>query len=298
MESVTKIKEELSARSRTATLDQLASEGRKRVRLVRAEHIAQMISEAVHSAVEQSGLLDQQEVDRLVEQSRSEFKGVLAERQQEQAAHSELTARCAEQETQLEANEEQLAALRAQCQELTESLARRQAQLTELQRELEAAEAEAQQAQADRASQSAESQSAESQSAESAAAPAEAPATGTQPAMTAELMMSMMQELATLKASMATGGGAAAAQPAAAQDFTAALDKLAGTLNDRLDSIGKKVGISAAVGGDAPVDFGGLFKDDGDESVESNMENIQVKQQSGGGIAANLAKLKKLKGGG
>ena len=115
MESVTKIKEELSARSRTATLDQLASEGRKRVRLVRAEHIAQMISEAVHSAVEQSGLLDQQEVDRLVEQSRSEFKGVLAERQQEQAAHSELTARCAEQETQLEANEEQLTALRAQC---------------------------------------------------------------------------------------------------------------------------------------------------------------------------------------
>ncbi len=293
MESVTKIKEELSARSRTATLDQLASEGRKRVRLVRAEHIAQMISEAVHSAVEQSGLLDQQEVDRLVEQSRSEFKGVLAERQQEQAAHSELTARCAEQETQLEANEEQLAALRAQCQELTESLARRQAELTELQRELEAAEAEAQQAQADGAS-----RAAESQPAESAAAPAEAPETGAQPAMTAELMMSMMQELATLKASMATGGGAAAAQPPAAQDFTAALDKLAGTLTDRLDSIGKKVGISAAVGGDAPVDFGGLFKDDGDESVESNMENIQVKQQSGGGIAANLAKLKKLKGGG
>jgi len=293
MESVTKIKEELSARSRTATLDQLASEGRKRVRLVRAEHIAQMISEAVHSAVEQSGLLDQQEVDRLVEQSRSEFKGVLAERQQEQAAHSELTARCAEQETQLEANEEQLAALRAHCQDLTDSLARRQAELAELQRELAAAEALAQQAQADGAS-----RAAESQPAESAAAPAEAPETGTQPAMTAELMMTMMQELATLKASMATGGGgAAAAQPAAAQDFTAALDKLAGTLNDRLDSIGKKVGISAAVGGDAPVDFGGIFKDD-DEPIESNMENIQVKQQSGGGIAANLAKLKKLKGGG
>ena len=160
--------------------------------------------------------------------------------------------------------------------------------------QLEAAQAEAQQAQADGAS-----QSAESQPAESAAAPAEAPETGAQPAMTAELMMSMMQELATLKASMATGGGgAAAAQPAAAQDFTAALDKLAGTLNDRLDSIGKKVGISAAVGGDAPVDFGGIFKDDGDEPIESNMENIQVKQQSGGGIAANLAKLKKLKGGG
>ena len=52
MESVNEIKEALSARSRTATLDELASEGRKRVRLIRAEHVAAMISEAVHAAIE------------------------------------------------------------------------------------------------------------------------------------------------------------------------------------------------------------------------------------------------------
>jgi hypothetical protein len=39
-----------------------------------------------------------------------------------------------------------------------------------------------------------------------------------------------------------------------------------------------------------------LFRDDG-KSLESNMDNIQVKQKSGGGIAGNLARLKKLKGG-
>ena len=40
-----------------------------------------------------------------------------------------------------------------------------------------------------------------------------------------------------------------------------------------------------------------LFKDTGKE-IESNIENIEVKQKAGGGIAANLARLKKLKGGG
>ena len=76
---------------------------------------------------------------------------------------------------------------------------------------------------------------------------------------------------------------------------TAALEKLAGSLNDRLEKLGKKMGISAAVEGEE-VKFDGLFKDTG-KTLESNMENIQVKKKAGGGIAANLERLKKLKGG-
>ena len=83
MESVNDIKQALSARSRTATLDQLRDEGHKRVRLIRAEHIAQMISEAVNGAVENSGLLDQSEVDQLVDKSRKEFQSILRERESE-----------------------------------------------------------------------------------------------------------------------------------------------------------------------------------------------------------------------
>ncbi|MFY9343129.1 MAG: hypothetical protein WAT39_11600, partial [Planctomycetota bacterium] len=123
-------------------------------------------------------------------------------------------------------------------------------------------------------------------------APAAAPAA---PAASTELLLSLVQEMATLKANLMQQQARPAAA-AATPDFAAAIEKLTGSLNDRLETIGKKMGVSAAVDGDAPVDFGGLFKDTG-KSLESNMENIEVKQKAGGGIAANLARLKKLKGG-
>lgn len=237
MESVKDVKEALSARSRTATLDELRSEGRKRVRLIKAEHVAAMITEAVHAAIEQSGLIPQDEVDRLVEASRKEFRDILREREEEaRAAH-----------------------------ELREEHAAQREQIAELKQQLSAA---------------------------LQARPTAAPASGSP-----EMMMMMMQELANLKASMLVKEQQApAAAAGGGGDFAAALEKLSGTLNDRLENIGRKMGISAAVEGDA-VKFDGLFRDDG-KQLESNLDNVQVKQKAGGGIAANLAKLKKLKGGG
>jgi hypothetical protein len=73
---------------------------------------------------------------------------------------------------------------------------------------------------------------------------------------------------------------------------------LTGSLNDRLENLGRKMGVSSAVESDSPIDFGGMFDDDLQVELESNMDNIKVKTKSAGGIAANLAKLKKLKGGG
>lgn len=261
MESVNEIKEQLSARSRTATLDELASEGRKRVRLIRAEHIAQMVSEAVHAAVEESGLLDREAVDALVEKSRAEFRTVLSEREQElQVAR--------ENEAQLEANERDLDALRERFQAMTQELALANSELQQVRDELEAERAQA-------------------RAAEEA-----------QPGVPADVMRSVIQELADVKASVAEQASAGHPAPEGGADLTAAFDKLAGALNDRLDSFGKKMGISAAVGGDAPVDLGSMFESGGDADLESNMDNIKVKQKAAGGIAANLAKLKKLKGGG
>ena len=99
---------------------------------------------------------------------------------------------------------------------------------------------------------------------------------------------SMMHQQATAQA---------LAPAASVPDFSAAIEKLTGSLNDRLEKLGKKMGVSAAVTSDAPVDFGSMFKDS-DKELESNMNNIEIKQKTGGGIAANLARLKKLKGGG
>lgn len=96
METVHDIKEALSARSRTATLDELRSEGRQRVRVIRAEHIAAMVHDAVNAAVERSGLLPPDEVDRLVESSRQEFRAILKEREA-QARQAEEVAEALEQ---------------------------------------------------------------------------------------------------------------------------------------------------------------------------------------------------------
>lgn len=238
MESVKEVKDALSAKSRTATLDELRSEGRKRVRLIKAEHVASMITEAVHAAIEQSGLIPQEEVERLVESSRKEFRDILREREQEARDAHELKER-------FEAQAEEIASLRA---------------------ELEAARQQPQ------------------------SSPSATPASGSP-----EMMMMMMQELANLKASMLVKEQQPAAAAAGGGDFAAALEKLSGTLNDRLENIGRKMGISGAVEGDA-IKLDGLFRDD-EKQLESNLDNVQIKQKAGGGIAANLARLKKLKGG-
>ena len=94
---------------------------------------------------------------------------------------------------------------------------------------------------------------------------------------------------------LTSGKGGGASMPVSG-DLSAVLAKIEGSINDRLEKIGKKMGVSAAVESDVPVDFTGLFKE-ADKELESNMENIEVKKTEGGGIAANLARLKKLKGG-
>ena len=210
METVKDVKDALSARSRTATLEELASEGRKRLRLIKAEHVAALIKAAVHAAIEQSGLIPQEQADKLVESSRQEFRTLMDDRARELRRLEELE----------------------------------------------------------------------------------------------QLVRTRDEELAQVRAELASRGGAAAAAGTmvggtvvAGTDVSAALEKLAGSLNDRLEKLGKKMGVSAAVDSDQPVDFSGMFKDTGKE-LESNIENIEVKQKAGGGIAANLARLKKLKGGG
>ena len=204
MESVNDVKQALSARSRTATLDELRNEGRKRVRIIRAEHVASMITEAVNSAVEQSGLISPEEVKKLVDKSRQEFRSILKEREQEVQETNDA-------QEQLEARDREIAELK--------------------------------------------------------------------------------QRLAQM-----TGGKGGGASVPVSGDLSAVLAKIEGSINDRLEKIGKKMGVSAAVESDAPVDFTGLFKE-ADKQLESNMENIEVKKTEGGGIAANLARLKKLKGG-
>lgn len=294
MESPTDIKAALTTRARTATLDELRTEGKRRVRVVKADQITQMIEESVHRAVEQSGLLPAAEVEKLVERSRQEFRALMKAREAE--------------------------AERAQA--MSDLLANQEREVADLRRQLADAKA---------ARLAAEQALAEAQAAAAAAPAAAAEEATAQVAAQAQadLLASLRDEMAGMKAALlaqpsaavaapgvvavpgvvatpVVGGiGAAAAQalPAAAAqaapavDVSAAIEKLASSLNDRFEKLGKKMGISSAVGGDQPVDLGGLFKS-ADAGLESNINTVETKQKSGGGIAANLARLKKLKGGG
>jgi hypothetical protein len=308
MESPTDIKAALTTRARTATLDELRTEGKRRVRVVKADQITQMIEESVHRAVEQSGLLPASEVEKLVERSRVEFRALMKAREAEAERAQAMTDMLAAQEREVADLRRQLAAAKAAQQAAEEALAASQA------------------AQAAAAPAAAEAEEAAAQAMAQAAAQAAAHAQ-------AELLASLRDEMAGMKAALmaqppvvaapgaasvvpfapaaaaagapAVPGVAAAAAsvqaaPAAAApavDVSAAIEKLASSLNDRFEKLGKKMGISSAVGGDQPVDLGGLFKS-ADAGLESNMNNVETKQKTGGGIAANLARLKKLKGGG
>lgn len=269
MESIREVKKALTARSETRSLDELQSRGRSRVKVIRAEHIAAMIDEAVQRAIAESGLVSREEADRLAERSREEFAAVHAERAQDA---EELAAA----QTQLEEAARRREALEKQVASLEEDIQQLEAQLAQAR-----------------------------QAGGGAAAGAPAASGGMPP----ELMIKMMEELAALKARVAGGAGSGAPGAAgdagaaggaqgggAADALTAALDKLANNMNDRLEQFGRKMGISSAVEADA-VKLDSLFSDVADQEVESNLDTMEVKQRQTGGIAANLARLKKLKGG-
>jgi hypothetical protein len=228
MQSILEVKEALQARSTSTSLDELRQQGRSRVRVIRAEHIAEMIAEAVQRAVSASGLVGPEEVERLVADSRRE-----AERAQQ---------------------------MRERVEELEHELDVAQSRVAELEREVASAD-------------------------------------GGPSSADGATVARLMQEVAALKATMHPQPVVQAAPAPNTDALAAALDKIAGSLNDRLDSFGRKMGISSAVDA-SEVNFDGLFKHNDEAKIESNMDTVQLKQKSGGGIAANLEKLRKLKGGG
>ncbi|MCA8943225.1 MAG: hypothetical protein KDB80_11750 [Planctomycetes bacterium] len=73
------------------------------------------------------------------------------------------------------------------------------------------------------------------------------------------------------------------------------VDQLSNKMNERLDQMSKKLGISTAVDADQ-VNLDALFNQHDTAPTESNLDDMQVKKKTAGGIASNLERLKKLKG--
>lgn len=387
MGSIQEVKEALSAKAQTTSLDELRLRGRNQVRLIRAEHIAQMVAEAVERALADSGLVPQQELQRIVERGHAEFAAVKAERQRDhdeamrmadelraaqralaeaEGRNSEFESRCIDAESrarsalnQLETLQEDLAALegmRMRSQDLEPELQRALARLRELEVELEShrkrvKEHESELTKAHKASQDSDAARRRIAQLEQQLAAADAPrpqrelneaqarvaeleqqlaaalermtsleqdadqheTTHAATAAQVDVMAQVLEELATLKARVDSqpAPAPARAQPVAApsaartqapdpasaavDQLTSALQKLTQNMNDKMESFGRKMGISGAVES-GPVRLDGIFKDLDSQKVESNLDNLEVKKKQAGGIAANLERLKKLKG--
>lgn len=293
-QNVRDLKQALNARSHTATLEELQSRGRRSVRVIRAADVAQMIEAAVGQTIARSGLMSPQEVDELEAKSREQFHVLLERRQAEIAelrqaadelrgAQEEVTTVQAEREAALSAAEKlrrERDAAFARVAELEEQrdAAVERLRVSELQREELTTTLRAVESQISRA---------HSETTASAAG-----------GVSAELVYRLMGEIADLRARTASTATAAPAADASAADAIAgALQQLTSTFTAKLDSLGRKMGVSSAVEADAP-DLAGLFKHQDGVKLESNMDNVSVKAKNASGIAANLERLKKLKGGG
>lgn len=120
-----------------------------------------------------------------------------------------------------------------------------------------------------------------------AEAPAPAPVAAAMPPEMVEMLKSLATEVASVKAGLKEAAAKPAAAAAVGGDMTALIEKM--------DKIGKKVGISA--GADASeVNLDAIFNPGG-EKMESNIENVEVKERKGGGIAGALERMKALRGG-
>ncbi|MGE0144633.1 MAG: hypothetical protein AB7I19_16685 [Planctomycetota bacterium] len=347
MGSIEQVKEALSAKARTTSIDELRERGKKQVRIIRAEHVAAMVAESVERALADSGMVPQEDLDRLIAKSRQEFAELNRERQHEheqmQRMRDELVA--AEQRIldmdehmlelerqvqkskdllpQLEIQASRIAELEVERDRLLEAVdsqsqssstqpaeqARQQRELSEakehsghLAMQLEAARMEVENSKRQIADLEARLVSSSTEAEHVAQATA---------AAHVDVMAQVLEELATLKAKVNSQPAQVAVPVAAAQyapapapapvpaagvdQLTAALSKLTQSMTDKMEAMGRKMGISSAVEA-GPIQLDGLFKDMDNQKVESNLDSMEVKTKQAGGIAANLARLKKLKG--
>ena len=265
MEASTDVLASLEARAEERSLADLEKRGKKTLRVIRKREIAALLQEAVDRAVEKTGWVPPEQVEELRKRSEREFADLKEEWQSERSEHAKLEARVQEETERAQELEEVASSLREELDEAQQRIQELEAQVSE------------------------------SLGAPSEAGGEQAPSlAGGGDAASAMLMMKMMEEIQTLKA-QAQGTQPAAAAPS--DDALASkLDQLVSGLDRKLESFGKKMGISAAVDS-SDVDYSGLFEKDSDSNVETNMGDVEVEKRKGGGIAANLERMKKLRGG-
>ena len=256
----------------TTTLKDLEKRGKNKVRVVKARQIYRLIAEAVNQMIAKSSVqIDEEEQQRLVEESRKELDRLVAQHQAEEDKFRDQQRKIEKHlRRELEASLERVAELRAENDELRKAPT-------------------------------------------IAAAPAPAPAPA--PQVAPELMQDMLSQMASLREGFQELQDIktserptediekilAEREARFANRFENVLDgavqQISDQVEERLDKRDNEIEAAKAVEHveAAEVVLDSLFTGAGEhKGLESNISRVGVKKSEGGGIGANLARLKSL----
>lgn len=330
-EKVIDVRGVLERNCTTTSVDELRSQGRSRVKVINAKQISALIEEAVARAIESGrGSAD---TNALIDASRAEFQKLVAEREQElrelraamdaiererEALRLEVAEKQALEDTVQRAREELQRVLGSPALEDLEQVLRgfterersEEAQRAEaLTRELEELEGQSREL-AQRLEQTARERDEALRGKARAEAELESArrepdalreklleldrqgqATRGAEAASSAAMSAILAELRQLKDTVERAPAPTAAAPAL--DASKMMESLGEAMEKKLDKLGRKLGMSSGPEIAAGISFDGLFASSA--NIESNLEQVEVKEREGGSIQDAVARMKAMR---
>jgi len=107
-----------------------------------------------------------------------------------------------------------------------------------------------------------------------------------------QMVSRLHEELSGIRSSLGGAKGAAGEAQAPTGDIEKKIEAIASRLGDRLDRIGRKVGVSSAVEVD-PAVLDRMFENE--PELESNLENLQMHEERGGDVSDAVEKARNLR---
>lgn len=311
----------------TTSVDELRSQGRSRVKVINAKQISALIEEAVARTIEVRRSVSSEDSASLIEASRVEFQKLVAEREQElrevraamdavererESLRSEVAEKQALEDTVTSAREElqrllgspnledlesvlQSFTARERSEEgqrieaLTQELEELESQSRELGRRAEVAARERDAALRERDQALAACAGFERQL--SSASDTQQRRTAQSEAVNAEAMSAILSELKHLKDTVERAPAAAAAQPAL--DASQLMESLGEAMEKKMDKLGRRLGMSQGPAMGEGISFDGLFNSV--SGMESNLEQVEVKERESSGIQDAVARMKAMR---
>ncbi|MBK9383247.1 MAG: hypothetical protein IPN34_00265 [Planctomycetes bacterium] len=269
----------------------LVAEREEELREVRAEKLAvEQEREALRSEV-----AEKQALEDTVQRAREELQRVLgspALEDLENVLRGFAERERGEETQRAESLHRELEELDAQSRELAQRLEQSSRENDEARRAQQRAEAElaALKAERDAAAQALQRDRAELESRRGAFASQQDAVRGAEAASN-QAMSAILAELRQLKDTVEKAPAAVAQAPAI--DASKMMESLGEAMDKKLDKLGRKLGMSSGPELAAGISFDGLFASS--SNMESNLEQVEVKEREGGSIQDAVARMKAMR---